>query len=978
MNELEKMANFNKKRQKGMGWFQGMKYNVDGCNIIPNPGDQKAIDRFNNSVQGETSSSSEGTTSGEGLGEDLSSSKDLSVGSNVEFFAPGKGLIRGTIIDIIDDLDKEIAVIKGSNNRKYNVDMQELRDQIDFDNFNEDWYKETGYDLSRDQLIANIKNNFGKKYNFDKYTDKQLFNIYNKLNKQYIEQNTDISKEEHEYINDPKYNFDDERDDEYIVEDYTLQERINKLSELIDENIPCDDFQVDVKHDIIRIKFKCSLAIPVDPDDRFRIEQAIIDDMSQFVYDIGYHQSFFIDPDRVHVYVHLFRDFKLRDDTERHTIEMESLNENTSNDYVRLRSAVDDVLDYFIDMECYTIDPNEWLGCDSWQEVKESISYGLMEIYECAQGLLEILNKELEFYYKNPVGKHISEYSPDVEIIEDLNCDLESAMKKYSGEAVTGNKRKTIEIESLNENSITDRIQQLADIINSDIEVDDFEIYPLYNNIRIKFIIKHYIDSQQKEKEIVYSMQNIVQDIEEYDSYIFAHDYSLIITFYIPRDFKLKHTHNKVEIESLCEDTSLRSISPFSRQHKTYLDYFQDIYDICDMLDGDISKKEDWHVLLNFADIHLNRHQCEQIANVLSKYDTQDLIQYINTDVDRDMSDMPGNKIEIESLNEDTSYDFVDRLYELREFLDGALRSEKCNIYSQSTGNVTVELFFSIQLNNRSLEEVEDEANYYKQQFADFLRSHIEGAISVSGRLFQSHSQLVLTGELQHDFKIKHSGKKIEVESLQESFTLQERIAKLYDILIDNFDAKEYDIYTRKYNITVKAVYPLDSFRTVGSIVGEMQFLRTVLSHYVEGILGVSYNDYTDDQEIHFYITIDNDFNFVDNVSLNKIEVESLNEDYPIDKRHYNLIVDRCIDRDYTEEQVSEVIDKYNKLFNSTDWFNAVTSYEFLTLMFYEYRSMNSNRYDDYYDKYVQTIVDKYSKHDKIEIENFEYDGDIL
>ena len=135
-----------------------------------------------------------------------------------------------------------------------------------------------------------------------------------------------------------------------------------------------------------------------------------------------------------------------------------------------LDEVVDDILDYFIECGYPEINPNEWLGCESWEEVKESIDFGALELYECAEGLRDILKEQIKIIdnlYDKMLGSRkgtieqpdISKSDdPEYEIYSDSLRDLEREMKYYSGNLEEAAQKQTCKgeprMKKLNKNMI--------------------------------------------------------------------------------------------------------------------------------------------------------------------------------------------------------------------------------------------------------------------------------------------------------------------------------------------------------------------------------------------------------------------------------------------------------------------------------------------------------------------------------------------
>ena len=106
------------------------------------------------------------------------------------------------------------------------------------------------------------------------------------------------------------------------------------------------------------------------------------------------------------------------------------LNEDVNNKE-NLREEIYDFLDYLIDCDWYKINPDEWLGCESWQEVKESIQLGAIDLYESAQGLLELIDKELSYYDNSKVSKELKTEDPEYDTLKTFKNSLLREMKNY-------------------------------------------------------------------------------------------------------------------------------------------------------------------------------------------------------------------------------------------------------------------------------------------------------------------------------------------------------------------------------------------------------------------------------------------------------------------------------------------------------------------------------------------------------------------
>lgn len=178
MNELQKRANYHRKRQKGMSPF----YSPDGGNcILPDYGNNTSISTFNNSTSGS---------------------------------APTSGMAEDYLQKPFNDDGSQLS-------------RQELLNRIKcwYPHFNE--YIRNGTKKSKEQLYM-IYNNINEK---EKQKIKQ-FEIENDLR-------TQQKKQPHVVINDPLYNFEDnEREGEYEVQspNVSLREQLNKLDHESYEN----------------------------------------------------------------------------------------------------------------------------------------------------------------------------------------------------------------------------------------------------------------------------------------------------------------------------------------------------------------------------------------------------------------------------------------------------------------------------------------------------------------------------------------------------------------------------------------------------------------------------------------------------------------------------------------------------------------------------------------------------------------------
>ena len=241
MNELEKRAKQHRKRQKGLSPFGGLKPENVSC-ILANPGNETAMANFNKG----TSLSTDGA-----LSEDIQENNTFSTGDRVIFYEPNKGrqtwgIIKGFVHR--DYPPKMYAVIKSATGRVYEIPLQKLEDEMEFD-LDEDYDEDARERSAHVNQLKKYWKNFDGNIKGKRISNSQIDAIVNRLRS--AEKENEIYSDPDFYerkvttvIDDPSYNFEDpEREGEYQVEKM-LEHLAEVESEAYKEALPeCYDLQ---------------------------------------------------------------------------------------------------------------------------------------------------------------------------------------------------------------------------------------------------------------------------------------------------------------------------------------------------------------------------------------------------------------------------------------------------------------------------------------------------------------------------------------------------------------------------------------------------------------------------------------------------------------------------------------------------------------------------------------------------------------
>ena len=241
MNELEKRAKQHRKRQKGLSPFGGLKPENVSC-ILANPGNETAMANFNKG----TSLSTDGA-----LSEDIQENNTFSTGDRVIFYEPNKGrqtwgIIKGFVHR--DYPPKMYAVIKSATGRVYEIPLQKLEDEMEFD-LDEDYDEDARERSAHVNQLKKYWKNFDGNIKGKRISNSQIDAIVNRLRS--AEKENEIYNDPDFYerkvttvIDDPNYNFEDpEREGEYQVEKM-LEHLAEVESEAYKEALPeCYDLQ---------------------------------------------------------------------------------------------------------------------------------------------------------------------------------------------------------------------------------------------------------------------------------------------------------------------------------------------------------------------------------------------------------------------------------------------------------------------------------------------------------------------------------------------------------------------------------------------------------------------------------------------------------------------------------------------------------------------------------------------------------------
>lgn len=249
MTELEKMAQYHRKHQKGLSPFKGLSPDGGNC-IFPDTGNANVIANFNKGTSLATDSI---------MAESIDENNMFSIGDKVLFYDYNKGhQTWGTIRDIQERSDgTQDAVIKAQSGRVYKIPISTLEDELAFD-MDESYVDD---ERERPAYINKLKKywkNFNGNIRGKQLSNAQMAAILDRLqsaeNAKFLQQDPNIyQKKQTSQLNDPKYNFDDsDREGEYTVEN--IMQHLNDVETNTYKGLLCDSYALQDLYEDVQTK----------------------------------------------------------------------------------------------------------------------------------------------------------------------------------------------------------------------------------------------------------------------------------------------------------------------------------------------------------------------------------------------------------------------------------------------------------------------------------------------------------------------------------------------------------------------------------------------------------------------------------------------------------------------------------------------------------------------------------------------------